>query len=71
MSDTRRWVEWGWDAQTITNPPKSKKHQKRDRKSMVRNRNGNPYHRFHKGEHTNCLYNLKKKNEEDTANQDI
>ena len=63
MSDTRRWVQWGWDAQTIRNPPKSKKHQMRDRKSAVRNRNGNLYDRF-QNHGKNCLYNLKRKNKQ-------
>jgi len=57
MSDTRRWVQWGYDGDGSSKPkPKSKKHQMKDRGSL------RPKHQFMKGQ-KNCLYNLERKNE--------
>jgi hypothetical protein len=51
MSDTRRWIQPGWDNY---GKPKSKKHQSKDRKPFPKG------HRFAKGTR-NSAYNLLKK----------
>lgn len=58
MSDTRRWTQPNWDGETLSNPPKSKKHQQRDRTEIVWYRKYNK--RFMKGL-KNDLYSLKEK----------